>query len=432
MMMKQIRAITGKPSHITHQTDDALLLEVGLSNVANMIADNIHRHLRTAHGDWCHGPGDVIWLQQALEVTALATSNMTPVTSPTQECACPACGVYFPSVRAVKIHMRRKHAAESQEDGSADAVDTHTPTAETCNPTLNEVETVTEVRTDGPADSNNMSAHSQNADVCTQANQLQDKAEHRGSGQAGTRKVTFDRKLHSKDGLPTCAGCHKTFTKWPGLRKHIEAGYCPVLTSDVQPSNISTRSTVTIQAVVDREDVKQAYRVGKHKALLSNQTLLQELKQRCALCHTWVASSWMMKNHMHNNHGGFMKRHAQHCLDLCKQWGTVTKPCRYCGGNQNKADAKHLQKCTPLWQCIVIHHKRVMMPTPMADVETELGAFFGAISGNHHMIPGQEITERQPKAQRTENHKGKGRQQPTPKSRGKPTIQPDLQAAFML
>ena len=192
--------------------------------------------------------------------------------------------------------------------------------------------------------------------ACTQDTNPPDDVANGQDGQATSRRVVFDRKIHSKDGLPTCAGCHKMFTKWPGLRKHIEAGHCPVLTSDIRPSGLSNNHVVVSQAMVDREDVKQAYRDGKHKALLNNQALMQELKQRCALCHTWVASSWMMKNHMHNSRGDFMKRHTQQCLDLCKEWGKVTKPCRYCGGNQNKADSKHLQKCTPLWQCTVIHH----------------------------------------------------------------------------
>ena len=168
MMMKQIRAITGKSNHITHQTDASLLMEVGLSNVATMIANNLHRQLRTAREDWCHGTEDETWLQQALEVTALVNSNITPVTSPTQECACPVCGVYFSSVRAVKMHMRRKHAAESQDAGAADVMDTHIPTEVACTPNLHKVKTATEVRTAGLDNLQTTTVHSHHMAACAQ------------------------------------------------------------------------------------------------------------------------------------------------------------------------------------------------------------------------------------------------------------------------
>ncbi|CAE7703853.1 unnamed protein product [Symbiodinium sp. CCMP2592] len=45
--------------------------------------------------------------------------------------------------------------------------------------------------------------------------------------------VSFDRLQHSTAGLPICQLCHKRFSRWTGLRAHIEQGWCPQLDPDI-------------------------------------------------------------------------------------------------------------------------------------------------------------------------------------------------------
>ena len=104
----------------------------------------------------------------------------------------------------------------------------------------------------------------------------------------------FDKAIHSRDGLPTCAACGENFSRWAGLRKHIVKGYCAVLHS-VAP----TAPPVVVQdfvPIVLRSAVQEVILRRGVSGMLNLPNIMTEMQQRCVLCHQWVASSWMMKN----------------------------------------------------------------------------------------------------------------------------------------
>ena len=63
----------------------------------------------------------------------------------------------------------------------------------------------------------------------------------------------------------------------------IQGRYCAVLNSDVPLPNFST---MTIQAVIDREDAKQAYKIGKYKSIAEQSITLARVETKMhALSH---------------------------------------------------------------------------------------------------------------------------------------------------
>ena len=166
----------------------------------------------------------------------------------------------------------------------------------------------------------------------------------------------FNKAIHSRDGLPTCAACGEHFSRWSGLRKHIVKGYCAVLHS-VAPAGppavvnnfVPIALRPSVQEVVSRRGIS---------GMLSFPEIMKEMLQRCVLCHQWVASSWMMKNHFRNSRPDFWKTHHASCDASCKQHGECALTCQYCcKPSKVRGDAlAHMKRCTVLWQIAVVHH----------------------------------------------------------------------------
>ena len=83
----------------------------------------------------------------------------------------------------------------------------------------------------------------------------------------------------------------------------------------------------------------------------------KKCKNRCVLCHTWIAHTFMMKNHYRNTHGERWEELISFTSDFRKHHAQITSPCRYCGvvrvGGQSQTTA-HAKQCTILFQCAVL------------------------------------------------------------------------------
>ena len=108
--------------------------------------------------------------------------------------------------------------------------------------------------------------------------------------------------------LPTCSGCGAKFRRWDILRKHINKGWCSVFAKhDAKvPTTVSEVRAITVQDHVSiscRPEVIQAVIDRGLEGLRAIPGLLQEMQNRCVLCHTWIAHTYMKKNHYRNTHG---------------------------------------------------------------------------------------------------------------------------------
>ena len=203
---------------------------------------------------------------------------------------------------------------------------------------LSQVETLTEIVPTGL--STTMAENESSSVVVSQAN------------------ISFDKAIHSKNGLPTCAACDLVFTRWSGLVKHVTRGYCTVLSPLTGPADITVhqlRASHASVAICERPEVRRLLTNGV-QALLQQQALLTEMRQHCVLCRQWIADTKVMKNHYNNSHKSFMREYKLTCLQYMRSHGVTSQPCTFCGSLlSNKAEAaKHQLKCTVLWQISVL------------------------------------------------------------------------------
>ena len=369
--MKHIRAITANQSHITHTSDAELLQQHKVCSISDSLLSAIRRNSTTLEQ---YPVSDMTeWGHRCLDAFQAACVNMTAVQRQFDPHACPICGVYFDSRRAVKVHIARAHP--SQQTG---------PEAESSIPTppipLPAESAITEP-VSGTASS---ISSSQNVSACqarvdsarfscsaTPAKQIilvHDAASTGVDGDtpadrtlltAGTvthgQPVVFCKATHSKNGLPTCAACHKNFGRWSGLCKHITKGYCPAMFS--LKSGQAITPAPDFLPMVRRPDVIAVVLSRGLSGLNHLPALLEEMKQRCVLCHQWVASSWMMKNHFRNTHADFWQENHALCDKCCKDQGVCSLHCNYCGKyTRERGNAlAHMKRCTVLWQAAVLH-----------------------------------------------------------------------------
>ncbi|CAE7778052.1 unnamed protein product, partial [Symbiodinium sp. KB8] len=122
----------------------------------------------------------------------------------------------------------------------------------------------------------------------TEASLRQHRAVVHRRGENKPRAERFDRLLHGQDGLPQCINCGHKFRLWEELQRHVELGRCQAPAradyDDVHPPLLAK----VLQNEIVFPDV-----------LLSppGEDLKQELKERCAICRTWLPNENYMKVH---------------------------------------------------------------------------------------------------------------------------------------
>ena len=167
------------------------------------------------------------------------------------------------------------------------------------------------------------------------------------------RPGRFDRARHSVNGMPTCRLCSHRFSRWSGLRCHIDHGHTaqpipsqdrdshaagPALTTTTSPeAPLPTRSTVsevppllapeadeqtnvtsTIGASTEsaagltaepspqppayQQSFQQQLRQCGWQMLLTRPDLRRSLKHHCPLCSQWAATPSGLKVHLQQSH----------------------------------------------------------------------------------------------------------------------------------
>ena len=57
--------------------------------------------------------------------------------------------------------------------------------------------------------------------------------------------IPFDKMMHSCQGMPICALCHRSFGRWSILQDHIRKGRCPALDPQLRPVHSASVSCTT-------------------------------------------------------------------------------------------------------------------------------------------------------------------------------------------
>ena len=391
--MKHIRAIAANQSHITHTSDAELLQQHKVCSISDSLLSAIRRNSTTLEQ---YPVSDMTeWGHRCLDAFQAACVNMTAVQRQFDPHACPICGVYFDSRRAVKVHIARAHPSRQTGPEAESSI----PTPPIPLPAESAITEPVSGTASSISSSQNVSACQARVDSArfscsaTPAKQIilvHDAASTGVDGDtpadrtlltAGTvthgQPVVFCKATHSKNGVPTCAACHKNFGRWSGLCKHLTKGYCPAMFS--LKSGQAITPAPDFLPVVRRPDVIAVVLSRGLSGLNHLPALLEEMKQRCVLCHQWVASSWMMKNHFRNTHADFWQENHALCDKYCKDQGVCSLRCNYCGKyTRERGNAlAHMKRCTVLWQAAVLHFA-LQMEVP-ADPAAQVEEFFGKV-----------------------------------------------------
>ena len=138
----------------------------------------------------------------------------------------------------------------------------------------------------------------------------------------------FDSTRDTIEGVPTCSRCHRAFTNWRNLKRHIE------LICVHEPMQAPVESTF--------KAVQQTFRkfAGHGLDNLSNQQdLLAKFRHRCAICNQFHTSDKLLKAHWKLDHSTAFVAHADFYQDFLAQalaQQPDDAPCIYCDKRTKK------------------------------------------------------------------------------------------------
>ena len=150
------------------------------------------------------------------------------------------------------------------------------------------------------------------------------------------------------DGMPVCKTCGKAFGAWRELIEHVRLKRCPGgAASDSVPE--------PVRPVAKRANLIDNWLSHGASVLapqLANQPgLRQELRERCCVCHQWIASHHHIKHHIRKTHVELHKQLHDTVLEDCRLLASsVCEPCPYCELQTVQNRKKHAAQCVVLYQ----------------------------------------------------------------------------------
>ena len=164
---------------------------------------------------------------------------------------------------------------------------------------------------------------------------------------------------HSKDGLPTCAACHKHFALWKGLKDHLLSGACTepetLRRIDAQHSELLEKAGLT-ESVHPWSREHLTSTAGTHTVTqLARQPASKRFVDHCVLCGFWTPDHTKVKSHLHQEHRRIWDALQESTTLQCQKLGTEIlkdRPCPYCSKNVTDR-RKHPAQCGVLFQILL-------------------------------------------------------------------------------
>ena len=222
--------------------------------------------------------------------------------------------------------------------------------------------------------------------------------------------TVFCRYTHGLDGMPTCRLCGHPFRKWGNLAKHIRGNQCPVLTGHRAPAGlvaagctatdplargvqigvldsrpapadacVAPRGSpsqvdipshelppqpavdsptavpqVEILPLLDRPSIRHILARSHWHALLDSQEVRAELQHHCPFCRQWCMDTAAIKRHMTLQHPVWVQRFSRVVQLLTAFRRTMVFPCRYCSQTQVNKHT-HWRTCIVLQVSCFLH-----------------------------------------------------------------------------
>ena len=333
--VKQLRSLSRSPAHITHESNEALLTRLQESDIVEHIGQvgESRLHLAsTAVGELQPSRVHQYWkhLTDGFSAPAAASQSamagLTEVTGMLRRAtACPICGLYYPSLHAVRTHIGKSHP----EASTAYTKDSYATKS------------------------------------------------HR----------TDKHMMHALQGKPQCRHCLKTFSTWRAFMGHHHQRACPVLYGDKKaPAPVADQTSSApaerVSAPGGIEPLRFASRANfsDDTPLASRNTVQKAILQRnlpeltSLIAPTILAGHCPFCHHCSQSHK-YITRHA--CLNhpfvksaesLIREWAQgregVGRPCKWCKQNYKQPAQMHRKSCVVLWACGHLLHRHSKLADP--------------------------------------------------------------------
>ncbi|CAE7630380.1 Pol, partial [Symbiodinium necroappetens] len=195
MAARQLRALAGRPAHLTHETNESIRRRFGCVELTEELYKSAASRRKELLELRRTQPENIVTRDIAIQQLehAMATfQTIVPVESPARGGAegigfpCPVCGVYFDSRTSMKKYVALKHPEHKQKE------------------------------------------------------------------------IQFDPAVHAIGGLPQCAACGHKFQHWQALRNHITNDNCTALGAQVEAQVDITSAEVTVAEASARDQANSA------------------------------------------------------------------------------------------------------------------------------------------------------------------------------
>ena len=310
MAARQVRAISGKPAHLTFVSNAEIRQMFDMTPVVEQLHQQAKKKLQELELLANTHPSDIRGHPLAVEQLrqVIAEFDVPPEDSQLhrvemgalEQVACPECGTYFSSLKTMRQHRARVHGIKV------------------------------------------------------------------------TRDVTFDAARHAIGGLPQCRGCKHKFQSWTALQKHVEQSSCFMTKEpeeglqqpDGEPpvnEDVSLRANPEVARIIMAES---------WEAVVSSQ-FAEQLKQHCCLCARWIKDPTALKRHLKQTHKSDWEYVADRFEIRCAAFkhrlirdGT----CPYC---TRPSYSRHFKQCNIIFQSAILgllHEQQHGLAAPDDDV----------------------------------------------------------------
>ena len=301
LCMRHLRAISNSPLHITGESNENLLLRLGVQYPIAMLhtqhlkrAQKLHILAQSSQHDpmMCSSPM-LAWMEECnvrvgtyaalYEAASTTHPDQVPATA-AQSFVCDVCSRAFATESSLRQHISK----------------THLPKPKSELPKVADPE-------------------------------------------AEVRK-------YGTDGMPTCRFCHEKFSKSHALQRHITLQRCTQMPQSVSPtvSDLGSMPTASCDSQCLQHDAEflQAFKKSGSSILHKFPSQIERAKHHCCLCNQWLIRDADFKSHYKRSHQSIWEKYGVRATRLVGSL-PMGSQCTLCG---SKTGAKTRHSCPVLLQ----------------------------------------------------------------------------------
>ena len=171
---------------------------------------------------------------------------------------------------------------------------------------------------------------------------------------ASSSSLVFQVALDSLDGLPTCKHCGMQFRFWQGLIQHLDKNTCPQRDSRARVHANPPTNPELLPLIHDLQ-LRQTIHDHGGDAILENPETCSKLMYRCVVCNRWCPTSGALAWHMQYAHPTAYRSGREWAMTKLQQRAlVVANPCRWCSQPFSKASILQKHICRVVLQVGVL------------------------------------------------------------------------------